>query len=203
MSSFLQGSARIVSAAPNALTRRRRGPGDRVSRFDCLIILSESRPSPGTARALHPGRAGPRHGAAGCTLMRDMRDIDRKLILIGALFALFGLTLGLGMVVFDRFQYHPVHAHINLLGWVTLAIYGIVYRIYPPMRDSGLALPQFHCAVFGALFMNLGWWILIEGLPIGSLALKVIFRGGSALAIAGLLLFMINVWRNASAGGGR
>ena len=61
-----------------------------------------------------------------------MQNIDRIFILTGALFAVFGLCLGLWMVAANNFIYSKIHAHVNLLGWVTLAIYGIVYRLYRP-----------------------------------------------------------------------
>ena len=125
-----------------------------------------------------------------------MRNIDRIFILTGALFAVLGLCLGLWMVAVNNFAYSKIHAHINLLGWVTLAIYGIVYKIYPVMKDSRLALPHLVCSVAGVIFMNLGWWMFLQNILVGTKTLVIIFRGGSALGIAGVVLFLIIFWLN-------
>ena len=123
-----------------------------------------------------------------------MQNIDRIFILSGALFAVFGLCLGLWMVAANNFIYSKIHAHVNLLGWVTLAIYGIVYRLYPAMKDCPLALPHLICSVAGVIFMNLGWWMFLQNILVGTKLLVIIFRGGSALGILGVVLFLVIFW---------
>ena len=34
----------------------------------------------------------------------------------------------------ERFPLHPAHAHLNLAGWVTLALYGLIHRAYRSWR---------------------------------------------------------------------
>ncbi len=126
-----------------------------------------------------------------------INHIDRGFLLFAAAFALIGLIWGLGMVVVNNYAHSLVHAHINLLGWVTLALYGIVYAIYPAMADSRLASPHFYCSVPGTMLMNVGWWMFIKGIWVGNFSLVLIFRGGSLLVILGALLFIINLWFNA------
>ena len=89
------------------------------------------------------------------------------------------------MVAVNNFAYSKIHAHVNLLGWVTLAIYGIVYRLYPAMKDCRLALPHLICSVAGVIFMNLGWWMFLQNILVGTKTLVIIFRGGSTLGILG------------------
>ena len=43
-----------------------------------------------------------------------------------ALCGLSGMSLGIWMGMHEDFTLAPVHAHINLLGWVTLALYGSI-----------------------------------------------------------------------------
>lgn len=124
----------------------------------------------------------------------NMRDIDRIFILTGALFAVFGLCLGLWMVAVNNFAYSKIHAHVNLLGWVTLAIYGIVYKLYPAMKNSPFALSHLVCSIAGVIFMNLGWWMFLQNILVGTKTLVIIFRGGSALGIIGVVLFLIIFW---------
>ena len=123
-----------------------------------------------------------------------MRNLDRIFILTGALFAVFGLCLGLWMVAVNNFAYSKIHAHVNLLGWVTLAIYGIVYKLYPAMKNSPFAPSHLVCSVAGVIFMNLGWWMFLQNILVGTKTLVIIFRGGSALGIIGVVLFLVIFW---------
>jgi hypothetical protein len=45
-----------------------------------------------------------------------------------AVAALCGMSLGIWMGMGGDFRIAPAHAHLNLLGWVTLALYGLYHR---------------------------------------------------------------------------
>jgi len=47
---------------------------------------------------------------------------------VAALAALGGMGLGIVMGISQDFTLAPAHAHLNLLGWVTMAIYGLYHR---------------------------------------------------------------------------
>ena len=42
------------------------------------------------------------------------------------------------------------------VGWVTLALYGLIHRAYPAMATSRLAWPQFWIAEAGAIIFPIG-----------------------------------------------
>jgi hypothetical protein len=46
----------------------------------------------------------------------------------GAVAALIGMGLGIAMGISQDFSLTPVHAHLNLLGWVSMLLYGLYYR---------------------------------------------------------------------------
>ena len=48
---------------------------------------------------------------------------------MGALLLLGGMMLGEYMGANNDFTLAPLHAHINLLGWVTLALFGTFYAL--------------------------------------------------------------------------
>lgn len=55
-----------------------------------------------------------------------------------------GLSVGLGWL---SYVWKPAHAHLNLLGFVTLMIYGVAYHAVPrfhgvPFKRPGVALAQ-------------------------------------------------------------
>jgi hypothetical protein len=51
----------------------------------------------------------------------------------GVVFVIVGMVLGEYMGANNDFLYSPVHAHINLVGWVTLGLCGTFYTL---MRDT-------------------------------------------------------------------
>ena len=69
---------------------------------------------------------------------------------------LAGEAMGIWMGTAQDFTYSPVHAHLNLLGWVTLAAYGLLHRAYPALATSRLAGLQCALAILGAVVMPVG-----------------------------------------------
>ena len=47
--------------------------------------------------------------------------------------------MGIVMGATENFALRPVHAHLNLLGWVGLALAACVFRLWPEVADSRLA----------------------------------------------------------------
>ncbi|WP_165943524.1 hypothetical protein [Roseicella aquatilis] len=45
-----------------------------------------------------------------------------------ALCLVIGVTMGIAMGIAHDFHLAPVHAHLNLLGWTSLALMGLTYR---------------------------------------------------------------------------
>ncbi len=72
-----------------------------------------------------------------------MRRIDLYFLILAALCLITGVMMGIGMGIAHDFQFAPVHAHLNLLGWTSLALFGLTYKVYPALAQSRLAL--LHC----------------------------------------------------------
>ena len=85
-----------------------------------------------------------------------MPRIDLSFLLLAAASLLVGVTLGIGMGVIHDFQLAPVHAHLNLVGWASLALFGLTYRAYPELGCSRLASIHFALASLGAVLFPIG-----------------------------------------------
>jgi hypothetical protein len=104
-----------------------------------------------------------------------MARIDSLFISAALLYAILGVGLGIGMGMAENFAYAHLHAHINLLGWATLALYGVVHRCWPELRRSRLATVQF--------------WLAMAGLPVFLIGLPFAqFHQNPAGAIVGSLM---------------
>src|SRR3954454_14700808 len=65
------------------------------------------------------------------------------------LFALLGMGMGIAMAMARDHAAMPAHAHLNLLGWVSLFLFGLYYRLNPALDVSRLALVQVGVWSFG------------------------------------------------------
>lgn len=118
-----------------------------------------------------------------------MKRIDILYVLIGAVYLIVGMALGIVMGIKQNFQLEPVHAHINLLGFVSHAIFGLVHRAWPSLRASALAGAQFW-------FFVVGTPVFLVGITIAILAANVVLAiVGSILVLVGGLLFLTLVAR--------
>ena len=68
-----------------------------------------------------------------------MKGIDRLWVLTGLVFLLVGMGLGLKMAIMQDFAMHGLHAHLNLLGFVLMTLFGLCYRNWPKMQEGMLA----------------------------------------------------------------
>ncbi|HVY84193.1 MAG TPA: hypothetical protein VG943_03610 [Caulobacterales bacterium] len=111
---------------------------------------------------------------------------DVILIVAAVLCLLVGQSFGIWMSQDQqRFVFAPVHAHLNLAGWVTMALYGLAHRAFPVLGAAKLAPFQATLAIAGAIVMPYGIWIVLHG---GGETVAIV---GSLLVMAGTLLFAI------------
>jgi hypothetical protein len=108
---------------------------------------------------------------------------------VAALAGLTGMGLGLYMGLSEDLTLAPAHAHLNLLGWVTMALYGLYHRGVSRERDR-LAWAQVGCGAAGFPLMAGG---LGAYLATGSAAFIPVVLAGSVLAIGALALFVVAV----------
>ena len=66
-----------------------------------------------------------------------------RFLKIAVVYLFVGASLGLFMGMVETFTLAPVHAHLVLLGWATLALAGVVYHFYPAAAETKLARIHF------------------------------------------------------------
>lgn len=118
--------------------------------------------------------------------------IGVQFLKIAALYFLVGVGMGLTMEIIQDHRLSGAHAHINLVGWASMAIFGLLYVLFPRAGDSILA--------------KLHFWLYNISLPIFMLGLCFVLLGNTSLMILlqifpnilvlSVLLFVINVFRN-------
>ena len=116
--------------------------------------------------------------------------MSARLIRIAALYLAIGVTMGIVMGITHQFALAPVHAHINLLGWATLAIMGVVYHVYPAAGATRLARIHFwiHNAALPVFMVGLGFALT------GHEAFLPVAIGGALAVFLGIVVFVVNIW---------
>lgn len=107
----------------------------------------------------------------------------------------FGIacTFGLAIGIAQKLQLASVHAHLNLLGWVSMALIGLIHAVVPGLkgaRNSGsfwcyqAVFPAFMASMFGTLLGN----------PVAEIAIRIT---GTAM-LACVLWIVVGLYRGLS-----
>lgn len=117
--------------------------------------------------------------------------MSARFIKVAAVYLVVGVTMGIVMGIAHEFVLAPVHAHINLLGWATLAIIGVIYHAYPAAGETRLAAVHFwiHNTALPVFMVGLGF-----ALTGHEAFLPVTIVGALGVAI-GIVVFAVNIWR--------
>jgi len=108
-----------------------------------------------------------------------------------------GVVVGFGMLLWpaESGYYVPVHVHLNLLGFMSMMIYGVGYHILPKFSgrhiySAQIMKVQFWLANAGLVGMAVSWPFHINGnFPMSDTIL--IFS--SMLSLIAILLFAFNI----------
>jgi cbb3-type cytochrome oxidase subunit 1 len=124
-----------------------------------------------------------------------MDSFTRLFIRASLIWLGIGVVLGVAMAIEPRFViYRPAHMHANLLGFVSMMIFGVAYHVLP--RFTGRALHSRMLANAHVWFANIGLalmvggWLLAPHVPLVRSAI-----GAGALSVAaGAFAFIYNIW---------
>ncbi|WP_264211943.1 hypothetical protein [Leisingera thetidis] len=119
-----------------------------------------------------------------------MEGIARWFMLAAVVSALGGMVWGIQMTASQDHLLSPAHGHLNLLGWVSCAIYAFYYHLLP--AAAGGVLPRLHLA---AALLALG--LLVPGIPLAiQERTDVLAQTGSLMALLSMLIFAAVVLRS-------
>lgn len=113
----------------------------------------------------------------------------RAWLCLAVVYFCIGVALGVVMGATGDHSLFPLHAHLNLLGWVSMSLFGIIGGLYPAITRGTVATLQF--------------WIYNVGLPVMLVSLAAKLKGyasvdpvlglASTVVGIGVLLFAFQV----------
>lgn len=123
-----------------------------------------------------------------------MEKYSLLLLRVSALFALLGTVLGAHMAGAGSPALRPIHAHILVVGWLSLFAWSIYYKVY---FVSVVKLAKIHVwtAIIGAAGLTSGMWVHfmnVFGFP-RAVTLTLYIGGGVTLLIS-FFLFVVTTF---------
>lgn len=119
-----------------------------------------------------------------------MRGISYLFIITASLYALIGMTWGIHMAASEDHTLSPAHGHLNLIGWVSMMLYGFYYHLISAAAETVLAKIHFVVATAGILILTPGIAMVLQG---GN---PVAAKAGSVLVLISALIFAYTVFKN-------
>ncbi|WP_155593454.1 hypothetical protein [Lysinibacillus cavernae] len=114
-----------------------------------------------------------------------------RLIRLAAIFAFIGTYLGSHMSGSGSYEYRPIHAHILLVGWLSMFAWGIFYRAFK-VKSQKLVTIHGWTAILGVLGLTLGMWFYnINPFNFGSTFTLVFFIVGGTTLLISFALFIV------------
>jgi hypothetical protein len=96
-----------------------------------------------------------------------------------------GMIWGIAMGISGDHAAMPAHAHLNLLGWVSLFLFGIYYHLHPALDRTRAALVQVWVWIVATVVMAVGIALTHTGHAGGDPIAAV----SSLVVLADMLLF--------------
>lgn len=127
-----------------------------------------------------------------------MEKFVRRFLKASLIWLGIGVLLGVSMAWWpvQALVYRPAHVHANLLGFVSMMIFGVAYHVIPRFTGNPLhsrRLPAIHLIVANAGLAGLvsGWVVRVSSAGVGGALIQV----GAALSAIGASLFIYTIWR--------
>jgi len=120
-----------------------------------------------------------------------MDNLVGNFLRVAVLWALAGMALGIAMAASHNHQLMPVHAHVNLLGWVSMALFGLFFRTHPAALAGRLPQLLFWLINFALALMT----VSLSALLLGVAAAEPVAALSGFLLLGAMAIFAVIVFR--------
>lgn len=117
-----------------------------------------------------------------------MHGVARLFFTAAVIYAILGMLLGLHMGMSKNHLEMPTHAHIMLAGWVSSALFGFFYHLFPALNLSRIAMVHFWLQTISTIIM-VGSLFILYGGEAGNDSAEPGVVIGSLGYLAGMVLF--------------
>ncbi|WP_338752742.1 hypothetical protein [Bacillus sp. FJAT-52991] len=123
-----------------------------------------------------------------------MNGKNLVLIRFSAIFAVIGAMLGAHMAGSGSYAFRPIHAHILVVGWLTLFAWGVYYQVFE-IKTKKLAVWHTWTAIIGSTGLTIGMWMtFLQPFNISKGISLVFYIGGGVTLLVSFILFVITTF---------
>ncbi|WP_405098216.1 hypothetical protein [Oceanobacillus sp. FSL H7-0719] len=123
-----------------------------------------------------------------------MNKQSKLLLQFSGLFGVIGATLGAHMAGAGSYAFRAIHAHILVVGWLSLFGWAVFYKVFQVQRTK-LTTLHVWTAIIGSVGLSAGMWLYMLkpfNLP-ETLTLIIYIGGGVALLLSFVLFFILTL----------
>ena len=114
-----------------------------------------------------------------------------RLIRFSAIFGIIGTFIGSQMSGNMDYSMKPIHAHILLVGWLSVFAWGIFYKVYT-IKYKRLVPIHSILGMLGAAGLTVGMWMYnLNPFNLNETFVMVFFIVGGSLLLLAFLLFVL------------
>ncbi len=121
-------------------------------------------------------------------------DISRGFLVMGSLYLVVGIGFGSYMGGSGDHTLAPVHAHINLLGFTLMTVFGLGYRLLPGLASGWMPKAHFWLHQIGAFAPLVGLFLMMSG-RVAEATIGPAFPVFELAILAGALLWAVNLYQ--------
>jgi len=124
-----------------------------------------------------------------------MNKNSQLLLRFAGVFGVIGAVLGAHMAGAGSYAFRAVHAHILVVGWLSLFAWAVYYKVF---QTSQTLLTRIHVwsAIIGSVGLTVGMWLYMVNpfnLP-ERFTLVLYIGGGVALLVSFVVFFFLTIF---------
>jgi|SRR5690625_1414589 len=120
-----------------------------------------------------------------------MNNYSQILLRFSALFAVIGTVLGAHMAGAGSLAFRPIHAHILVVGWLSLFAWAVYYKVFFK-KVSQLAGFQVYSAIIGTIGLTVGMWLqYLKPFNFPSGVSLIFYIGGGTILLFSYVAFLL------------
>ncbi len=120
-----------------------------------------------------------------------MNSYSTTLLRFAAIFALLGAFIGSHMAGSNDFNYQSIHAHVLVVGWLSLFAFAVYYKVFRTKKTL-LATLHVWTVIIGTIGLTSGMWVyklnpfnFPDPIPL------ILFIVGGTILLISFLIFLV------------
>ncbi|SOC22778.1 hypothetical protein SAMN05880501_11494 [Ureibacillus xyleni] len=120
-----------------------------------------------------------------------MSKYSLVLLRFASVFGLIGAILGAHMAGAGSYAFRPIHAHILVVGWLSLFAWAVYYKVFQKTQTV-LAKVHVWSAILGTVGLTFGMWLyMVKPFNFPEVITMIIYIGGGVTLLVSYITFCL------------